>query len=163
VAYLLLLAAELLGLALIPFGLPGLWLQLAALAGYAWWTGFQIVGWIPVLVVTVLALVAETTEFLLGGRYARRYGGSRRAAWGATLGGIVGALVGFPLPLIGSIFGAMAGCFVGAFALELTTGRGAAPAARAGWGALRGHTLAIAMKVSVGIVVLVLTAVAAVG
>jgi uncharacterized protein YqgC (DUF456 family) len=160
-AYVLLLAAELLGVALVPFGLPGLWLQVAALAGYAWWSGFQAVGWIPVLVVTALALVAETAEFLLGGRYARRYGGSRRAAWGATLGGLVGALVGFPLPLLGSIFGAMAGCFVGAFALELTTGRGAAPAARAGWGALLGHTLAIAMKVSVGMVILVLTAVSA--
>lgn len=161
-AYLLLVLIEVAGLALIPLGLPGLWLQVAALAGYAAWTNFQAVGWIPVLVVAALALVAETAEFLLGGRFTRRYGGSRRAAWGATLGGLLGATAGFPLPLLGSIFGAMAGAFLGAFALELTTGRGSRPAARVGWGALLGRTLAIAMKVSAGLVVLVLAVLTAV-
>lgn len=156
-AYLLLFAVELLGLFLIAFGLPGLWLQVAAFATFAWYTDFRLVGLVSVGVVVFLALVAEIAEFLLGGRFARRYGGGRRAEWGAVLGGVVGALVGLPLPLLGSILGAMIGAFVGAFALEMTTGRGTAPAARAGWGALLGRVVAMAMKAAVGVVILVFT------
>jgi uncharacterized protein YqgC (DUF456 family) len=161
VAYVLLVVVQLVGLLLTAVGLPGLWLQVGALGAYAWWGGFQTVSYISVGVVLVLALLAEIAEFLLGGRYARRYGGSRRAAWGAILGGVVGALVGLPVPLLGSVFGAMVGAFVGAFLLELTSGRGTGAAARAGWGAVLGRTVAIAMKASVGVVILVLTLVAA--
>lgn len=157
-AYLLLVLAQLAGLALIPFGLPGLWLQVAALAIFGWATAFQTVSWIIVGVVAALALVAEVAELVLGSRFARRYGGGRRSAWGATLGGLVGALVGLPLPLLGSVLGAMVGAFVGAFAFELTTGRGAGPAAQVGWGAFVGRTLATAMKVSIGVIILVVAA-----
>jgi uncharacterized protein YqgC (DUF456 family) len=157
VAYLLLALAQLLGLLLIPFGLPGLWLQVAALAGYGWWTDFTRVSTIPIVIVASLALLAEIAEFLLGGRYARKYGGGRRAGYGAVLGGIVGAVVGLPVPLPGSVFGALIGSFAGALLLELTTGRGTEAAARAGWGALIGRVVATAMKGAVGVVIAVFT------
>ncbi|MDP9349430.1 MAG: DUF456 domain-containing protein, partial [Gemmatimonadota bacterium] len=90
-AYLLLAVAQVAGILLIPFGLPGTWLQVAALGVFAYSTGFTIVGWVPLVVVTLLAAGAEVVELLLGGSFARRYGGGRRAAWGAIIGGVVGA------------------------------------------------------------------------
>ena len=154
-AYLLLVAFQVGGLALVALGFPGLWLQVAAFGLFAWLTHFRAVGPVSVALVLFLAIVAEIAEFLLGGHFARKYGGSRRAGWGALAGGVLGALVGVPLPLLGSILGAMVGAFAGALALELTTGRGAAPALRAGWGAFIGRTVAIAMKAGVGVVILV--------
>lgn len=156
-AYLLLVVLQFLGLGLIVFGLPGLWVEVAALIGYAWLTDFRTVGVVAILVALGLALVAELAELVLGARFARKYGGGRRAAWGAVLGGIVGALVGLPLPLVGSVVGALLGSFLGAFLLELTRRKGAAPALRVGWGAFLGWCTAIALKVGVGMVILVFT------
>jgi uncharacterized protein YqgC (DUF456 family) len=152
-AYLLLALAQVAGLLMIPFGLPGTWVQVAALAAYAYFTGFATVGWVPVVVVALLALAAEAIEFLLGGSFARRYGGGRRAAWGAIVGGMVGAVVGIPLPIIGSIVGSLVGSFVGAALFELTTERGVGPALRTGWGALLGRLVATAVKSGVGVAV----------
>lgn len=156
-AYLLLVLAQVAGLVLIPFGLPGLWVQVGALVVYGWATDFATVSAFALAVVLFLACAAELAEFVLAGRYARRYGGGRRASVGAIVGGIVGAVMGVPLPLLGSVFGAMIGAFVGALVLELTTGRGAAPAVRAGWGALLGRLVATAMKGGVGVVIAVFT------
>lgn len=161
-AYLLLVAVQVAGLALIAFGLPGLWVQVLALVGFAWFTGFQTVGAAAIGLIVLMALLAELAELLLGARFARRYGGGRRAAWGAIIGGIVGALVGVPLPLIGSIVGAMVGSFTGAFLLELTRRKGTSPALRVGWGALLGWCTAIALKVGVGVVILITTIVVAI-
>ena len=156
-AYLLLVVIQLVGLALIVFGLPGLWVEVAAFIGYAWLTGVTTVGTASILLVVGLALLAELAELLLGGRFARRYGGGRRAAWGAILGGMIGAIVGLPIPVVGSVVGAMVGSFTGAFLLELTRRKGASPALRVGWGALLGWCTAIALKVGVGMVILVFT------
>lgn len=156
-AYLLLVVIQLVGLALIVFGFPGLWVEVAALIGYAWLTGFTSVGTAAIVLVIGLALLAELAELVLGGRFARRYGGGRRAAWGAILGGMVGAVVGLPIPFLGSVVGAMVGSFTGAFLLELTRRQGASPALRVGWGALLGWCTAIALKVGVGMVILVFT------
>lgn len=161
-AYLLLVAVQVIGLLLIAFGLPGIWLQVGSLALFAWMTEFQTVGMVTVGVVIFLAVLAEIAEWTLGGRFARKYGGGRRAAFGAIVGGTVGALVGMPVPLLGSVFGAMVGSFVGAFVFELTTGRGASPAFRVGWGALLGWIIAVAMKASVGVVILVLALITAI-
>jgi uncharacterized protein YqgC (DUF456 family) len=74
---------------------------------------------------------------------------------------MIGAVMGLPIPLLGSVFGAMIGSFTGAFLLELTRRQGTAPALRVGWGALLGWVTAIALKVGVGVVILVFTLVTA--
>lgn len=162
-AYALLIAAQLLGLLLVPFGLPGLWIQLAGLVGYAWLTGFATVGMTPLLIALGLATAAELLEFWLGARYARAYGGGRRAGWGAVLGGIVGALVGIPIPLLGSLVGAFVGSFVGAALLEMTRRRGVAPALRAGWGATLGRVAATAAKGAISVLIAAVALFAALG
>lgn len=149
----LLAVAQLLGLFLIPFGLPGLWLQVGALGVYAWATGFGTVGWVPIAAAVLMGLAAEGVEWVLGARFARRYGGGRRAAWGAILGGIAGALLGVPLPVVGSVVGALVGSFVGAAALEMTERRAMGASLRVGWGALLGRLAATAVKVGTGVAV----------
>lgn len=145
------------GLLLIPFGLPGLWIQVGALAIFAWATEFATVGLYTVAVVAFLALLAEIAEFLLAGGFAKRYGGGRRAAIGAMIGAVTGAIVGAPVPLLGSVVGAMVGSFAGAMLMELTRGTGARPAVRAGWGALLGWSISVALKAGLGVAIAVLT------
>lgn len=156
-AYVVLALAQVVGLLMIPFGLPGIWVQAGALAVFAYLTGFATVGIYALAAVFSLALLAEIAEFLLAGGFARRYGGGRRAALGAMVGAIAGAVMGVPVPLIGSVIGAMVGAFAGAMLMELTRWRGAAPAIRAGWGALLGWVIAVALKAGVGVVIAVLT------
>lgn len=162
-AYALLAVAQIIGLLLVPFGLPGLWLQLGGLVLYAWLTGFATVGMTALLIALGLATAAELLEFWLGGRYARAYGGGRRAGWGAIIGGIVGALLGVPIPLIGSLIGAFAGSFVGATLFALTARRGVAPALRAGWGALLGRAVATALKAGIAVAIATVSLFAALG
>lgn len=160
--YALLVVAQVLGLMLIPFGLPGTWVQVLALAGFAYWTRFATVGWGTVFVALGLAVVAEVLEFWLGGRYAQRYGGSRRAGWGAILGGLAGAFVGLPVPVIGSVIGAFAGAFVGAALLEMTARSEWRAAVRVGWGAFLGRLVAVAMKSGIGVAIAALALLSAI-
>ena len=136
---------------IIPLGLPGTWLILGVAVGYAALT-HEGIGWINIVIIGVFAIIGEIFEFMLAGRYARKYGGSKRAGWGAILGGIVGAVVGIPVPLIGSMIGAFIGAFVGALLFELAGGTRAGPATRVATGALLGRVVAAAMKVGIGFV-----------
>lgn len=155
---LLLFAVFAVGLALVPLGLPGLWVMAAGVLGYGWATGFRTVGVGTIAGVLGLALAGEVAEAWVGFRYARRYGGSRRAGWGALLGGIVGAIVGVPVPVLGSVIGAFAGAFAGAVVFELTRTRSAETALGAGWGAVVGRAVAAGVKVGLGLVIAVLGA-----
>lgn len=156
--YLALAVLQVVGLCLIPFGLPGLWLQVAALVAYGVATDFAAVGAVTIGVATTMALAAEAIEFWLGGHFARRYGGSRAAGWGAILGGIVGAVAGVPIPVVGSIVGSFVGSFAGAVLFEVLWARNreVRPALRTGWGALLGRLAATAAKAGIGVAVAVL-------
>jgi hypothetical protein len=153
----------LVGLALVALGLPGLWLMVATVVIYGWLTGFVGVGWVTIAVVVGLALIGEAVEAWLGFGLARRYGGSKRAGWGALIGGLVGAIIGVPVPVIGSVIGAFIGSFAGAVLFEYTKSRATDVAVRAGWGALVGRAAATAAKMAVGIVIAVVTLFAAAG
>lgn len=155
-AMLLLVLCCVIGLALIPFGLPGLWVMVLGVIGYGWMTGFHTIGVTTIAVVIGLALVGEILEAWVGFGFARRYGGSNRAGWGALVGGIVGALVGVPVPIIGSVIGAFAGSFAGAALFEYSSSRIPGTAVRAGWGAMLGRALAAATKIGLGIVIAVI-------
>jgi uncharacterized protein len=145
----LLIVVLLLGLVLVPLGLPGLWVMLLGIIGYGALTDFRAVGLYTLVAALALALVGEALEWWIGFRYARRYGGSRRAGWGALIGGLAGAILGIPVPVIGSVIGSFLGSFVGAAAFELTS----TPdnALRTGWGALLGRMWATAAKTALGL------------
>lgn len=145
-----LLAVVCLGaLLLVPLGLPGTWLIVLAALAYGPLTGDPI-GWFTIGAVVAIAVVAEVLEFLLGARFAQRYGGGRRGAWGAVLGGLAGALVGVPVPIVGSMVGGFVGAFAGALAGELSAGRERRHATRAATGALIGRAAAVGVKLGLG-------------
>lgn len=149
---LLLIAAIVIGLVMIPFGLPGTLLLFAAALCYHLLVPAGGIGLTTVIGVGVLMVVAEGLEWVLTGRFTKRYGGSRRAAWGAILGGMVGAFIGVPVPIVGSIVGAFAGAFIGAFVAEWSRGSGHGAAARVAWGAFLGRVAAAATKIAIGLV-----------
>lgn len=141
----------LLSLLLIPLGLPGTWLMIGAAIGYDALVPGDPIGWLTIVATAVLATIAEVIEFSLASRYTRKYGGSRRAGWGAIIGGIVGAIVGVPVPIIGSVIGAFVGSFAGALVAEYTRREATAgTATRVATGALIGRVVAAAMKTGIG-------------
>ena len=151
----LLILALVAGLVMIPVGLPGLWVMAGAVLVYSYAVPQGEIGMLTIGGVAVAAAVAEGLEYVLGNRYAKQYGGSSRAGWGAIAGGIVGAMVGVPLPVVGSMIGAFAGAFVGAWAAEYLQGKAAHSATRVATGALLGRVVAVAMKIGIGMMIFV--------
>jgi uncharacterized protein YqgC (DUF456 family) len=152
---LILIVSGVIGLLLIPFGLPGLWVIVLGIVGYGWLTDFQTLSvWFLGLMIG-LAILGEVFEAWIGFGYAKKYGGSSRAGWGALVGGLVGAIVGVPVPVIGSVIGGFLGAFVGAALFEYTRVKKLEGSAKAGWGAVLGRAFAAAIKMAVGIVMVV--------
>jgi uncharacterized protein YqgC (DUF456 family) len=60
-----------------------------------------------------------------------------------------------PIPIIGSVIGGFVGAFLGAAVFEYSVARQAGGSARAGWGAVLGRAAAVAAKMALGIVMLV--------
>ncbi|MBY0488903.1 MAG: DUF456 domain-containing protein [Gemmatimonadaceae bacterium] len=154
---LLLVAALLVGLALVPLGLPGLWGMLGATLLHWVVVPAGPIGPVTFGVVAALVVVAEVLEFTIAGRYAREHGGSRRASFGAILGGLVGAVLGVPVPVVGSMLGAFAGAFVGALLGELTVAKAQrGEPVRVARGALLGRVAAAAVKTGIGVAIVAL-------
>lgn len=143
---LFLLVAVLVGLVMIPIGLPGIWVMLLAGVLHQSFMAPPTIGWVTLGIVAGIGLVAEWLELWISGRYTKKYGGSRRAAWGAVVGGMAGAVVGVPIPMIGSVIGAFAGAFVGALVGEYSLERDHGRATRAATGAVIGRAVATALK-----------------
>lgn len=121
--YLLLIVIAAAGLVISVFGLPGLWLMVAAAVGYTLAAGDAVLGWQVVAVLAGLALASEIAEFLAGAVGSSAAGGSWRGIVGAAVGGIIGAIVGMPVPVIGPVLAAILGAAIGAGILELTSGK----------------------------------------
>src|SRR6266850_1899460 len=97
---LLLGVCTLLGLVLVPLGLPGLWVMVAGVVGYGWLTDFRSVGVATIAVVLGLAFLGEIIETWLGFRLTRTFGGSRRAGWGAVVGRATAAAAKIALGIV---------------------------------------------------------------
>ena len=155
-----LVVCDIVGLLLIPLGLPGLWVIVGGFLLFGWATEFRTAGLWSIVIIVALAFVGEIVENWLGFKFAKRYGGSSRSGWGALLGGLVGAGMGVPVPIIGSVIGAFIGSFVGAAIFEYTYSRETRVAVGAGWGAVLGRAAAAA-KIAIGVVMAVIGAVSA--
>ena len=133
----------------VPLGLPGTFIMVAAAIAANYFAAAGI-GWIAIGIALVLAVTAEVLEWTLSARFARKYGGSKRAGWGAIIGGLIGAFIGIPAPVIGSMIGAFAGAFVGALVVEYTQPQSdASVATRVATGALVGKAAATAIKLAI--------------
>jgi uncharacterized protein len=154
--YFILLLVMASGLFVNILGLPGLWLLVAAVAGYAWVTGGVYVGWTGLLTLVGLGIVGEIVEFIAGGAGAKVAGGTKRAMAGSIVGALVGGILFSPVfPVIGTIFGACLGAFVGAAVIELAIRRDFGQAARVGTGAARGRFWGIIYKSLIGCIMFI--------
>lgn len=152
----LFIAAMLLSIFVVPLGLPGTFIMvgLAILANYVAAAG---IGWIAIGISLALAVVAEVLEWTMSARFALKYGGSKRAAWGAIIGGFVGAFAGIPVPVVGSMIGAFAGAFLGALIAEYTQPTAdASSATRVATGALIGKAAATALKLAIAFTIAIM-------
>lgn len=160
--YLVLTCVLVVGLGVNVVGLPGLWLMIGGTGVYGWVTGWQYVGLWTIVTLVVLGIAAEVVEFLAGGAGAKKEGGSRRAWWGALLGGMIGAIfLTVPIPGIGTIIGACLGAFIGAVVMEFTKHGEPGLSWRVGIGAAKGKFWGIVSKLAFGIVILIVAMVMA--
>jgi uncharacterized protein YqgC (DUF456 family) len=167
----LLIVLNTLWLATVILGLPGTWLIVASTALLAWWKwpeeGSDQTGMFSIatlIVIVVLAAVAEIAEFVTGAIGSKRAGGTRWGSVGALLGAFVGAIVAtfmIPIPVLGSLVGACGGACLGAWGLELAGGRKMHESARAGVGAGVGTFAGRMVKLVAGVVIWLIVAVAA--
>ncbi|MGA2498572.1 MAG: DUF456 domain-containing protein [Tepidisphaeraceae bacterium] len=157
--YVILLLVMLAGVLLTLMTLPGLWLMLAATAGYAWLTHFKYISLTMLGILLGITVVAEILETFAAGHMARKSGGSRRASIGALVGGVAGAaLLAVPLPVIGILVGACLGAFAGAMLMEVTKRGDAAKSLDVGIAAAKGKLAGTLLKVALAGLVLLLTA-----
>lgn len=105
-----------------------------------------VVGWPTLIILAVLALLAQLLDFISGAAGAKYFGASR---WGA-IGGVLGAIVGLFFGLIGIFVGPL----IGALAGELLAGRGLLPAGKSSWGTFLGTTAGIIGKLAIGVVMI---------
>ena len=141
--------AMLLSIFVVPLGLPGTFIMIVVAIAADYFAGAGI-GWLAIGTALTLAVIAEVLEWTLSARFARKYGGSRRAGWGAIIGGLIGAFAGVPIPVIGSMIGAFAGAFAGALVAEYTHPQSdASTATRVATGALVGKAAATAIKLAI--------------
>lgn len=145
------------GLAIIPFGLPGIGVIFGSALLYALLTQFN--GGISlnlVLVLAALTIAGETADNWLMAAGAKRFGASTAAAWLSMLGGILGAMILGPflavaLNVIGPVVGAFVGAFVVVVLYERRRTQNWREALRAGWGTLLGRVAGIVLKMAVGV------------
>lgn len=150
--YVLLLVLIVAGLFINILGLPGLWLIVLGVVGYAWATDFVYVGWWTIGIVIALGLIAELVEFFAGAAGSAKAGGSKRGMAGAIVGGIVGGIVGTPiLPIIGTIIGSIIGCALGAYLIETTVGKTHTEASSISIGAAKGRFVGLVAKSAFGV------------
>jgi hypothetical protein len=123
----------------------------AAFIGYA--TGFQAITLGILILLFILFLLGELLEYFLVLIGARALGSSRRAAWGALAGGILGLAAGIFTPIgIGIFPMTVLGIFLGGFLVELAARRGIKQALKSGAGGIFGRFGAIATKVLITLV-----------
>lgn len=142
---------------LTPIGIPGNWIMVGVIAAGAM---LGEVGAGVILAALLIAASAEVVEFMIVKRLNLRYGGTNNAFWGSIGGGIVGVMIGLPVPIIGSIIAGFLGSFAGAAIVTWLETTKTDAALRVGWGVLIGRALSAAAKSAAGVVILVLGAAA---
>lgn len=144
-------------LLLIPLGLPGLWLMIVVVLGLVLAGSLS---WTFGLIAAAVAGLAEVGEFQLLRRFGRTYGGSRRAFWGAVIGGMAGLFVGVPIPVVGPLITAFLGTFLGAGLVTFLETRSVERSTHVGWGLVLARTAAVALKVGTAAALIAAVAVA---
>ncbi len=91
--------------------LPGTLFVLGGIVLGAWIDDFARVGWVPLTVVAVLAVLAWVLDYVAGLLGAQKAGASKLAIAGAAVGTVVGLFMG----LVGVLFMPLVGAAIGEY------------------------------------------------
>lgn len=147
------------------FSLPGNWILLGMAALFAWLapeTAGRGIGWTTVGILAGLATIGEVIEFFAGAAGAAKQGASRRSIFFSLVGGmagsIAGAMLGLPIPIVGSVIAALlggaGGAFAGAYLGEKSIERPHSESMAVARGAFAGRLWGTVGKFAVGAVML---------
>jgi uncharacterized protein YqgC (DUF456 family) len=143
------------GVAIVPIGLPGTWLIVLDAFFYSLIRDFDTKDWKVLLVVGTLALLGEAIEFLSGILGAKSQKVPNGAIIASMIGGIVGAIIGVPVFLIGAVLGLLLGTFIGALLYSLITHPHAGEAIRFAFVILFSRVISIFAKTSVAVTMVI--------
>lgn len=104
--------------------------------------GYELVLWVLLFFVVVVTIL----DYVVPIMGTKKFGGSKRGVWGATIGVVVGLVILAPIPAIGPLLGIIIGPFVGAYIGERSSGKKDKEALRAAWGSFVGFMLGVGMK-----------------
>ena len=132
--------------------LPGLPVMFAGMWLAAWNDGYTRIGTGTLVLLGVLTVVSIAVDVFASLIGAKRVGASRKALWGAAIGGLLGVFFGLPGLLLGPFLGAVGG--------EMADGRSRREAMKVGAGTWVGIAVGTALKVALAIAMLGVFAVA---
>jgi uncharacterized protein len=118
--------------------LPGILLVLVGCILIAWNGGFQDVGLLPLVSITLIALLSQVAEIFTTKYGVEKVGASRRAVFGALLG----LFAGFFFAPIGIVVGPFLGAMLGEYSVQADFNQ----ATKAGLGAWLGLFASIIIK-----------------
>ena len=138
------------------FSMPANWVALGLVA--LWKAIYpESMEWNFVIIMAVIAGIAEALEFILQARYAGKYGASTRGNVGGIIGAIAGAIFGAPFFLgLGALIGALGGAYLGCLVAEMP-GRSKQEALHAAKGAFVGKALGFTVKTAIGACIVVMS------
>ncbi|MGI9471529.1 MAG: DUF456 domain-containing protein [Rubripirellula sp.] len=147
--------------------LPGNWIAVALMAGYALLgptEGRAAIGYAPVIAAFACAMIGEIFEFIAAAFGAQKAGASRKstifAVIGSMCGALLGAIIGLPIPIVGPVLAAILfggiGATAGAMFGEWTDGRSWRESWPIGHAAFWGRTFGTLGKVTAGMMIIVI-------
>lgn len=138
------------------FSMPANWVAIGLVSLWRY-VYPESMSWNFVIMLAVIAGVAEVLEFGLQAWGAGRYGASTRGNVGGIIGAIAGAIFGAPFFLgLGALMGALGGAYLGCLIAEMP-GRSRPEALRAAKGAFVGKALGFTVKIAIGAVIVVMS------
>jgi uncharacterized protein len=114
------------------------------------WAGFLLLRWTRFIddnpdgydttlwILLTIVILVTILDYVVPAMGTKRYGGSKRGVWGASIGVVVGLFMG-PLGII-------IAPFLGAYIGEISTGKKQREAFRAAWGAFIGFLTGVGLK-----------------
>jgi len=141
-------------------GLPGTWLLAAGVFLFRWLMGPALIDYHTVIILGLMALLAEVFEFLTAIQGVRSGPPVRGAVVASIVGAFAGGLVGAPILFgLGAIPGMAIGAWLAVYAVALAGGAASKEASRIALGAMTGRIKGTALKmiVAVAMVAVIIT------
>ncbi|MBP8251119.1 MAG: DUF456 domain-containing protein [Herpetosiphon sp.] len=115
---------------------------------YAWSTKFQIVGWLTLVILGLMAIAASTSDLWVGTMRQRQAGASLASTLGGLIGGIIGLFV-FALP------GMLLGTIIGTLVPDWKRWRDWRHISHISWRTVKNWMVGIAVQVGIGIAMII--------